>query len=82
MLKYIKTLLNQPFDARACKSWKFDPLSHPDVRQMTLDQLADLPFDRTRNRAGPSNSEPIIGSEISRLPSRRLPASPPNHDGK
>jgi len=26
--------------------WDRDPLSHPDLQRMTLEQLADLPFDR------------------------------------
>ena len=29
-------------------SWCSDPLSHPELEQMSLDQLADLPFDPTR----------------------------------
>jgi hypothetical protein len=26
--------------------WSRDPLSHPAVRSMTLEQIADLPFER------------------------------------
>lgn len=26
-------------------NWWRDPLSHPDLQKMSLDQLADLPFD-------------------------------------
>jgi len=28
------------------KEWEADPLSHPDLQRMTLEQLADLPFER------------------------------------
>jgi hypothetical protein len=31
-------------------SWEADPLSHPDLRKMSVDQLADLPFDPRRVR--------------------------------
>ncbi len=27
--------------------WRINPLAHPDLRNMTLVQLADLPFDRS-----------------------------------
>ena len=30
-----------------CRAWRRDPLSHPALRNMTLTELADLPFDRT-----------------------------------
>jgi len=34
--------------ARECRreTWAEDPLSHPALRNMTLEQLADLPFER------------------------------------
>ena len=28
------------------EEWKRDPLSHPILQRMSLEQLADLPFDR------------------------------------
>ena len=34
--------------AETCRTWWSDPLSHPDLREMSLDQLADLPFDPRR----------------------------------
>ncbi len=34
------------------KEWETDPLSHPDLQRMTLEQLADLPFERGGNPTG------------------------------
>jgi len=39
----------QSVDASSSEMWRNDPLSHPDLQTMSLNQLADLPFDRTRN---------------------------------
>jgi|GEM_PF-3032841 len=33
--------------------WRRDPLSHPDLQRMSLQELADLPFDPTRIGDGP-----------------------------
>ena len=39
-----------------CRAWRRDPLSHPALQRMTLTELADLPFDRTRCPDGPDRS--------------------------
>ena len=39
----------QSADANDSEIWRNDPLSHPELQKMSLNQLADLPFDRARN---------------------------------
>jgi hypothetical protein len=39
-----------------CPPWCSDPLSHPDLQKMSLNQLADLPFDAARICAQPNHS--------------------------
>ena len=54
MLNRLKTLVRPllgrtgPTDATARRSWCSDPLSHPDLQSMSLNQLADLPFEPAR----------------------------------
>lgn len=40
------------------KEWEADPLSHPDLQRMPLEQLADLPFERGIPQA---NTDRAIG---------------------
>jgi len=40
----------QPIDVNDGRIWRNDPLSHPELQKMSLNQLADLQFDRARNR--------------------------------
>ena len=46
-LRYVfETLAGAPKDAcPGADDWRRDPLSHPDLRRMSLRELADLPFD-------------------------------------
>ncbi|HZH12108.1 MAG TPA: hypothetical protein VEZ24_17285 [Microvirga sp.] len=43
------------------EEWLHDPLSHPALRNMTPDQLADLPFDRGIATQGEGAVLPLIG---------------------
>lgn len=45
---YRRVREGQAGDRNRRPSWCSDPLSHPELEQMSLDQLADLPFDPTR----------------------------------
>ena len=38
-------------DGGGREAWEDDPLSHPVLQGMSLEQLADLPFDRGPDRA-------------------------------
>lgn len=45
-------------NSRQCaRPWAEDPLSHPALRNMTLEQLADLPFDRGHGATPPSGCQ-------------------------
>jgi len=50
LLALIERLTRLPsfLEEPSCREseWERDPLSHPDLQRMTLEQLADLPFDR------------------------------------
>jgi len=37
--------------------WRTDPLAHPDLRNMTLVQLADLPFNRSNDMECPDSPD-------------------------
>lgn len=51
MLKYVRTIIdhmkrrNRAVHRATVKHWWRDPLTHPAVRKMSREQLADLPFD-------------------------------------
>lgn len=69
MLKFISTTghrllrLVEPRDVGSSddRSWRADPLSHPDIDRMDARELADLPFPRGPSRrsadAGPACRE-------------------------
>jgi len=46
-LRFLQSNFKQ---ATTTLTWQRDPLSHPDLRHMSLEQLADLPFEPTRIR--------------------------------
>jgi hypothetical protein len=48
LLALAKQLLTARSRLRDVDAWIDDPLSHPTLQRMTLEQLADLPFDRGR----------------------------------
>jgi hypothetical protein len=62
-IPFLKTLMQRPGRYRARgddgsdKEWEYDPLSHPALERMTLEELADLPFDR-----GARPSQPVTPS--------------------
>ena len=43
----------RPIAANDSENWRNDPLSHPDLQMMSLNQLADLQFDRAGNHGKP-----------------------------
>lgn len=47
-------------------AWETDPLSHPALRRMTPDQLADLPIGRGRHSG--EEGGPLSGAGAGRLP--------------
>lgn len=54
-MTFFKRLLTRetrprPIPSDIEKTWEADPLSHPDLRKMSVDQLADLHFDPRRIR--------------------------------
>lgn len=52
----------EPKDPLSWKQeWEADPLSHPDLQRMTLEQLADLPFERRIPLAGQGSIGQAIG---------------------
>lgn len=51
--------------------WRADPLSHPALQAMSLDQLADLPFDPMR-----ISEEPMPAPARQTVPVRRGGAAP------
>lgn len=53
-LRRLKDSWRTDWDDAACRERAGDPLSHPALQRMTLEELADLPFDRRRPAAGPA----------------------------
>lgn len=49
-LLYIITRWRRPPPAPDSTDWRDDPLSHPAIRAMDPDELADLPFASMRGR--------------------------------
>lgn len=49
-LLYILTPWRRPSSAPDRAEWRNDPLSHPAIRAMNPDELADLPFATMRGR--------------------------------
>jgi hypothetical protein len=52
----------EPKDSLSSKQeWEADPLAHPDLQRMTLERLADLPFERGIPLAGQGSSGQATG---------------------
>jgi hypothetical protein len=64
LLALAKQLLTARSRLRDVDAWIDDPLSHPALQRMTLEQLADLPFDR-----GPTATERYSSTSQDRLSS-------------
>jgi hypothetical protein len=62
LLVLAKQLLTARSRLRNVDDWIDDPLSHPALQRMTLEQLADLPFDR-----GPTATERYSSTSRGRL---------------
>jgi hypothetical protein len=62
LLALAKQLLTARSRLRDVDDWIDDPLSHPTLQRMTLEQLADLPFDR-----GPAATERYSSTSRGRL---------------
>lgn len=44
--RYLRLVFSEHMKDGNREEWLHDPLSHPALRNMTPDQLADLPFER------------------------------------
>jgi hypothetical protein len=64
LLALAKQLLTARSRLRDVDDWIDEPLSHPALQRMTLEQLADLPFDR-----GPTATECCSSTSQDRLSS-------------
>ncbi len=53
-LRRLKNSWQTDGDDAACRERARDPLSHPALQRMTLEELADLPFDRGHPAAAPA----------------------------
>jgi hypothetical protein len=60
-LRRLKDSWQADWDDAACRERARDPLSHPALQRMTLEELADLPFDRRCPAAAsaPSLDRPV-----------------------
>lgn len=68
LMPFLRSILPHPAqwlrDTAGEARWECDPLAHPAVQRMSLDELADLPFEPEQRPAPPladRNSIPISG---------------------
>jgi len=56
ILRRVAHLLPKISEDMTCwgEEWNKDPLSHPALQRMTLEELADLPFEREPARPDPA----------------------------
>ncbi len=75
MLKYLKIRFPAFFLCQTV-DWEADPLSHPDIQNMSMHALADLPLDPPSTPLGYREKTKSYSSDVSKERQRNPVSSP------